>query len=425
MCIYSSDAEVFNFRPGRYQDELESDNDEWLRIEELLCQLKENFRFCLVKNLDISDAVLSPKFDCETPVYVKKQQKYNINRWSVTGRKDREINQRCFYLYNVFFDRMSIEEKKILLKLWSSDYRTHIEDQRWLNYLKDFAEFEQHLIEYYPDVSDKPNLDLERFKSTPKQENNKFSIDMNVPIGVINCIKSNEMVLLKSVYHADFIYADEAADFISGGMFVFDQMTNTIFSDYDCSSSFDQNEKLLKISSKISNSQLELLKTVSHFTDCDTLEFNWNLFTKTKSRRIIRFGNFLMPSENITSIFSGNFPDGFEYSIPKVGFSHTHAQSEKVSATSCIPCTTGAMSIRFRDGDILHFHFKNKESYAAVLVKTLTLNGVNYLRIMFSCSEIDDTSKLRVDNIKFGVKITHQITKTLGTELVRQAQSVC
>ena len=59
------------------------------------------------------------------PIIVKKQKKYNINRWTVCGENNFDKNSSCWKIYN------QLQKKKIkklaiwkeLCDLWSSDYR--------------------------------------------------------------------------------------------------------------------------------------------------------------------------------------------------------------------------------------------------------------------------------------------------------------
>jgi hypothetical protein len=67
------------------------------------------------------------------PVPVKKQNKYNITRWAVTGRDDVGINTRCRRLFETLRSKQvdDPEAWRELCALWASDFRTHITDERW------------------------------------------------------------------------------------------------------------------------------------------------------------------------------------------------------------------------------------------------------------------------------------------------------
>jgi len=143
--VYCNDAEVFNYRPGRFKTEAEVKEDEWERIFCLYNSLSENgdYKFILPSEV-LNDASKSGAMNLITPgtsahpVLVKKQDKYNINRWALTGRDNLSINSDCYALYKDLKESGSKDENKWknLCFLWSSDFRTHITDKRWKAYKK-------------------------------------------------------------------------------------------------------------------------------------------------------------------------------------------------------------------------------------------------------------------------------------------------
>ncbi len=139
---YGSDAEVFDFRPGRYShEERQSGSNEWLRIKDAL----ENLAAAEDVKLVTLGSALSEKesevcgkaitLECtEQPVIVKKQEKYNLNRWAVTGRGDLEANTACHLLMRQLNSSASDNQWRDLLFKWSSDFRTHITEERWADF---------------------------------------------------------------------------------------------------------------------------------------------------------------------------------------------------------------------------------------------------------------------------------------------------
>jgi hypothetical protein len=66
------------------------------------------------------------------PVPVKKQPKYNVTRWALSGRDDLGLNARCFALHAELAEEgASAESWRNLCRLWASDLRTHLTDARW------------------------------------------------------------------------------------------------------------------------------------------------------------------------------------------------------------------------------------------------------------------------------------------------------
>lgn len=139
---YGSDAEVFDFRPGRYsQENIQDDSGEWQRIGHSLALLSSNPDIKLntlgaaLKEQSSAVCGVALRLECtEQPVVVKKQEKYNLNRWAVTGRGDLEANTACYNLARFAVDFETDNQWRELLFRWSSDFRTHITNERWNAY---------------------------------------------------------------------------------------------------------------------------------------------------------------------------------------------------------------------------------------------------------------------------------------------------
>ena len=171
FCLYGNDAEIFDFRPGRFKTEARmSKESEWNRINKLYTLLlsEEGIDLCF------PSAVLSEGESNDTrniitletpadPIPVKKQPKYNVTRWAVTGRDSIVLNSKCFSLYRMIcqMDLNGVEKntldrfRKELCYFWSSDFRTHITEHRWSSLLDRiesvFAELKDLPVEDEPD----------------------------------------------------------------------------------------------------------------------------------------------------------------------------------------------------------------------------------------------------------------------------------
>jgi len=137
LCLYASDAEIFDFRPGRFKTEEKlSDRSEWDRIVRAFAALNNPLR----KPSDIlalAAAHQTPlRLECAPcPVPVKKQRKYNLARWAVTGRDNVAINAACERIYHgMMAGDAGEKEWKELCYLWASDFRTHLTEKRWAAY---------------------------------------------------------------------------------------------------------------------------------------------------------------------------------------------------------------------------------------------------------------------------------------------------
>lgn len=153
LCIYGNDAEIFDFRPGRFKTEPKmGPENEWRRIKELYLFLFEDnqimpiFPSAVLRRYPSLPAYKEIRLESPVhPIPVKKQPKYNVTRWAVTGYNNLGINSRCYEIYKRLIDLIELgdsppyglhEKKKELCYLWSSDFRSHITRQRWEAYIE-------------------------------------------------------------------------------------------------------------------------------------------------------------------------------------------------------------------------------------------------------------------------------------------------
>jgi len=155
LMLYANDIEIFDHRPRRFAAEPRLQEGEWRRIAAGLLALREQEVGVPVLPSHALDLLDCPgaghELVLETPdqpILVKKQDKYNVSRWAVTGRDDIGVNTRCWRLY----ERLRQEECadperwRELCELWASDFRTHITQARWDAYLARLAAVEREWL---------------------------------------------------------------------------------------------------------------------------------------------------------------------------------------------------------------------------------------------------------------------------------------
>jgi Glycosyl hydrolase family 57 len=141
LCLYANDAEIFDFRPGRYRtEERLSTKSEWAKLGEIFARLaaEPGCELVLPSALLTKTAAKPLRLEsADCPIPVKKQRKYNVFRWAVTGRDDLAINAACESIYRgLRASKAGPEAWKELCYLWSSDFRTHITDRRWAEFCR-------------------------------------------------------------------------------------------------------------------------------------------------------------------------------------------------------------------------------------------------------------------------------------------------
>ncbi len=148
LCVYASDAEIFDFRPGRYKTEEKlTGASEWTRMQEAFSALSNEFALITPSQVFALPSSGEPLRleTADMPVPVKKQRKYNLARWAVTGRDDIAINAACERIYRGMEERGADDAAwKELCSLWASDNRTHITDKRWKKFCAQLARAEEN-----------------------------------------------------------------------------------------------------------------------------------------------------------------------------------------------------------------------------------------------------------------------------------------
>ena len=149
--LYGNDAEIFDFRPGRFMTEAPLQGGEWERIETLEEALSADPGLLWISPSDVLKQSAGPQAghplrleSAVQPIPVKKQDKYNVLRWALTGRDDLSINSRCHRLHQILAasTHSTDADWQELCFLWSSDFRTHITPNRWEIYKQRLASFE-------------------------------------------------------------------------------------------------------------------------------------------------------------------------------------------------------------------------------------------------------------------------------------------
>jgi hypothetical protein len=136
--VYANDAEVFDFRPGRYASEPPLDPaSEWQRMATILEALRAGGLVFTTPARVLADRRFAPGpqvelSDAANPVPVKKQPKYNVTRWALSGWDDVGVNARCFArARELELAGGSARDWQLLCRSWGSDLRTHLTPRRW------------------------------------------------------------------------------------------------------------------------------------------------------------------------------------------------------------------------------------------------------------------------------------------------------
>lgn len=216
--IYSSDVEVFNFRPGRFHTENKIVSNEWENIRKIILALKNYGEFLLPSEIlkFVNKNIVLDLTHPSQPVIVKKQPKYSLSRWSVAGLGGHYINTLCHNCYENIKFKVDNNLWKNLLKFWGSDYRTHTTLDKWqdaLGYLKKFNS--QFTMVNFSDA--KPiNFDEKIGKITLKGNNCSATFLITKGLALESVYKNKKKLLFGSVNHGELDYISHGADYYTG-----------------------------------------------------------------------------------------------------------------------------------------------------------------------------------------------------------------
>lgn len=139
--LYGSDLEIFDHSPGK-RPESENDGKAFARIREIFARLQKEPGVELMTPSAVLNVFPEGKIvtleSPEYPIPCKKQDKYNLTRWAVTGHEDTIQNTGTMRLHRALRDLTYFVEHGELQKeaaavqaltrdlafLWSSDFRT-------------------------------------------------------------------------------------------------------------------------------------------------------------------------------------------------------------------------------------------------------------------------------------------------------------
>lgn len=132
--IYIGDAEVFEYIPGSLN--FTKGGNDFKRMKDILKAISDSFpvRFSLpseILTLKANPRAVSIA-TTDYPIRTKKQDKYNVTRWAVTGRDSAKMNAQCYKLYTKIKGSENKELWKNLCFLWGSDFRTNTTDEKYL-----------------------------------------------------------------------------------------------------------------------------------------------------------------------------------------------------------------------------------------------------------------------------------------------------
>tara|TARA_B110000971_G_scaffold189674_1_gene200175 strand:- start:7890 stop:9827 length:1938 start_codon:yes stop_codon:yes gene_type:complete len=416
FCIYASDLEVINFRTKRYTSESKINNDEWKKIESLFKKLLKKYRF--IKPSEVikikknkSNSVVIDLNNPANPCPTKKQPKYNIVRWAVTGRNDEKINTIC---WKIFFHLKTKKIKNVklwkeLCYLWSSDFRTHITEKRWNKFNKRIFNLKLKLS---IDSNQKEKFSIKKDSSVQiEKKNNRLKIEgKNISV-IFNLNKGcsidkfydkriDGQHLFGTIPRGYYKSIEHSADYYSGHL-VIEPFGRQKITDLE------------KSKIKIINWENGLIISLCFKNYLGTIEKKWffddknnriGLYYKIKTNacfdgsirlNYITLNPKVFNQDKILHFMTHNGGNKIEkFLINNItNFDHGQFLSHLVSANSAVGITNQILKIGKDEKNITINIDRNYSSQIGML-SYKKINKNNFYRSYFSVKEHDETSKM-------------------------------
>lgn len=441
--LYGNDAEIFDYRLGRFATEAAlAPGGEWRRITDLFATLARDSRFrflspsaALTVQGDPETAPLLPLTAAAQPCVVKKQPKYNISRWAVTGRDDLRLNATAHFLAASLPPGPATtpgarRDWKNLLTLFASDFRTHITDKRWrgLGRRKLLRQGRQRL-----DAAMLAALPPFPQDATPPQgitvHHDGASLTLGTPTVVLDLLPRKGLairearfpgvapgVLAGTIPHGYFEDIALSADFFSGHLTYETPGRPKITDLLPVSPRFARAGGTLAVGYEAALPMGRLRKTVTVWTGAPRLDIAYDLACRMPLHGSLRLFHITLPPDSYdrdTLFFracQGGAPETF---FPRGrDFSHGQAVSFLVSASQGIGASDGVIELGDKD-KFLRARVETPGFRPLGLVTYREIGETFFFRLAFSAQEIDETSRPQ----KRG---NHRLALRLSLEAVAQ-----
>lgn len=432
--LYGNDVEVFNFRPGRYRTESEvGTEEEWERIRKLFERLKadKNFQFSAPSDvLNFIGQEGAGQFlrleSAEQPIPIKKQEKYNINRWALTGRDDLGINTKCYQIYDAFkkakLGEPTEEDWKELCYLWSSDFRTHITQKRWDLYLPRLNQFcekwgvkqKSFFIEPDEKTIELPYLN-EHFEVqgdaryvTVETESMKCVLNKVKGLAIDNLWFKNISTepLIGTLPHGYYDDISLGADFYSGHIVIEKPGEHKITDLQKCKPKiFLKEESLLCVRAEIQDREVKFKKEYLFDISARSLTIKQEIEMPGRMLLTIHPLNitFIPTSFQKESLFYATHNGGKNLEKFKMGsreIYHAQSLSSLISAKHGLGATEGVVIVGDEKIQIIFQHDQTKSAVIPSVHFLPLNNGLYFLRLQYSAQEMDETFKENPDVCK-------------------------
>lgn len=390
--LYSSDLEIFNYRPGRFSTETTLTNDEWNNITNLVKKIKDFgsfilpsqvLKFTINKTLQLTNA--------KNPILVKKQKKYSLSRWAVCGRGSNYINTLCH-------QNLPHLNKK-LLEYFGSDYKTHITYKKYTKAIK-YLEKNRTLTQHSKPRNVK-KISLILFQRFAIFSQNDFKLQFNLAKGAtLHSIHYKEQEYnFGSVLHGEFEHIDYGADFYTGTTSIesscFPKATN-LHPTHIQAYAIENGIYVFSSTTPLNQFAKEKKRWILD-TNTKKLTLQIKLYTTQFFPASIRLGTFTLKtqqrSDNLWYSIANGGKIAEKFSLKEQEISQHNPISLHVSSQSGLGISDGKISFGKEQTTLAEIQVDLAYSTPFVMLQHNQDQSNTLTRLHFSLQEIDDTLK--------------------------------
>lgn len=410
--LYSSDLEIFNFRPGRFETEAVIEKDEWKRIENLLFKLLKKGSFKLPSEILQISKIDSKKLLYLTTnshrIIVKKQDKYSLSRWAACGRGANLINTLCYNYYKTFSKESSNKDWKKLLKYWGSDYRTHITLDKWNEAISFLKKAKKEVpMQTFKQKEIKTSKYIKEKKGYLVFEKDRIRVLFNLKKGFTldSVYIDKKNIPIGTIHHGELDLIQHGSDYYTGTTTIESVNTKKIanlqsIQDYKIEKS-NIHEYSFSVKIKLNDDIVEKKVWTINCRD-NTLSFYTKLKISEFIKGSIRLGTITLGKGFVNKNSYIKYKNGgnkFEKNyLLNNEINHHISKSIIQSSSSGIGVTNGKMKFYKNNKKLFTVEVNRISSYPFIMLQNNRDKRGYLTRIIFSVQEIDDT--LKENNIK-------------------------
>jgi hypothetical protein len=416
--IYANDAEIFDYRPGRFAAESRLHaSGEWSRMREVFERLTNEQQLQWLGPsavLDLQEATQARRpavlSSVTQPLPVKKQTKYNINRWAVAGRDNLWLNSQCHRVHAqlVASGESSPEQWRNLAELWASDLRTHITESRWAAAVSRIA---QALPDAQPlttrvasgktsrDAIAEIRSDSEGIVWSVETPSTRLQVNLRrgLTINELGFASQQFAPLIGTLGQGYFSTIELGADFYSGGVLMELPVERRRITDLDwVSPDVNRDGDEIVMTAELPLKAGPLRKTVAVNTKNETVRLGYDFPGWPRPLGFVRVGVLTMIPEAFTLPLMVSCVNGgasAETFLIDRDVDHGAASSLLVSSRSAFGATTGRVSIVDANGRGFEVQWDPAVCAAVPMLKHQGAGNRHLTRLFFSLTELDDTSR--------------------------------